>query len=115
MAASKEFRLYLGQCFWTGISIAYMTGLIIPILVAAQPGQDQNVQLQNCLTAYSLLGVGEMLGGLAMGLVVDKLSSKSGVVMNVLSIIISCAVALIQINSGSFTWLSYMFTFCWGF
>jgi hypothetical protein len=67
MSVSKEFRLYLGQCFWTGISIAFYTAILGPILIMAQPGVDPSIQLQKNLMAFSLLGVGEMLGGVFMG------------------------------------------------
>ena len=56
-----------------------------------------------------------MLGGLAMGQIVDKLSSKTGVIINVLSIVVACCFALAQIRVGKLNWISYMLTFSWGF
>lgn len=34
MMVASEFRFFLGQCLWTGVTIAYYSGLINPILVS---------------------------------------------------------------------------------
>ena len=40
MMISKRMRFYLLQCFWTGISIAYFSGLVTPIIVRQLPGVE---------------------------------------------------------------------------
>ena len=56
-----------------------------------------------------------MLGGLLMGKVVDKISSRAGVILNVLLIIVACLLAIWQIQRNQFDTVSYLFTFAWGF
>lgn len=67
MIKSNEMRLYLGQCFWTGISIAYWSGLIGPTVVRSLPNLGVTEQLSASLYAISMLGIGEMVGAILMG------------------------------------------------
>ena len=115
MLKSEEMRYYLGQCFWTGISIAYWSGLIGPTVVRSLPNASVNAQLSASLYAISMLGVGEMVGGLLMGQVVDKLGSRIGVIINVLTIIFACSVTFWEIASNKYSWVTFLYTFAWGF
>jgi|LauGreDrversion4_2_1035121.scaffolds.fasta_scaffold246454_2 hypothetical protein len=37
MLISKEMRLFLAQCFWTGVSESYWQGLVGPIISRSLP------------------------------------------------------------------------------
>jgi len=67
MSISPRFRFYIGQCFWTGISIAYFSSLVSPIIGKSLTQYDELVKLEKTLYCISLLGVGEMLGAFIMG------------------------------------------------
>ena len=108
-------RYYLGQCFWTGISIAYWSGLIGPTIVRSLPNAGVTEQLSASLYAISMLGIGEMIGGILMGQIVDKLSSRIGVIFNVLSIVLACGVTFWQVEQNKYSWVTFFYTFCWGF
>lgn len=114
MSISPKFRLYIGQCFWTGISIAYWTGLVTPILVMALPNLSETEQLEKVLYAVSLLGVGECLGAVVMGQIVDKVNSRVGVIFNLISIIFACVMSVIQIKRKVYDVWAFVFTFSWG-
>jgi predicted MFS family arabinose efflux permease len=62
-----------------------------------------------------MLGIGEMLGGIFMGKIVDRYGSKTGVIWNVITVISACLISLWQIERNKFDWLSFIFTFAWGF
>lgn len=44
MTLSKRFRLMIPLCFWTGISIAYYSGILVIALVDTLPDESPNVQ-----------------------------------------------------------------------
>lgn len=67
------------------------------------------------MVALSMLGIGEMIGGIFMGKVVDKLNSRIGVLCNIASIILACSLSLVQIYQNKYNWVSFLFTFSWGF
>ena len=112
---SRRMSLFLPQIFWTGISTAYWSGLIATIVARTIPEKSENDQLIASLYALSVLGVGEMVGSATMGLTVDKLSSRTGCILNMVNIVVVWAVSLMQIQSNKDNALVYAFTFVWGF
>ena len=60
-------RLLLPQMFWTGISLAVYTGMLVPMITDTLTGTDDNEQLMKSMFAMVSLGIGEMLGGLVIG------------------------------------------------
>ena len=63
----------------------------------------------------SVFGIGEMAGSIFMGLVVDKISSKVGCIVNMICVVIVWAVSFMQIQANKDNILVYFFTFVWGF
>jgi len=63
---SPRMRWLLPQIFWTGISIAYWSGLAATIIVRTIPDKSESDQLIASLFALSVLGVGEMVGSFLM-------------------------------------------------
>ena len=62
-----------------------------------------------------MLGIGEMVGGVAMGQVVDNFGSRVGTILNVLTIVFACGISFWQIESNQYDWVTFLFTFAWGF
>jgi len=67
LMTSKRMLVLLPQIFWTGISIAYWSGLVAIIVARTIPDESENNQLIAALYALSVLGVGEMVGSIVMG------------------------------------------------
>ena len=101
--------------FWTGISIAYWSGLIATIVARTIPDKSENDQLVASLYGLSVLGLGEMIGSLLMGFVVDKIGSRVGCIFNMVNLIIVLVISLEQIKRNKDDMLVYAFTFVWGF
>lgn len=114
MAFSKRFRLFIGQCLWVGVSVAFWSGLLTPIMTLSLEEFTQNEQLEKTLYALAVLGIGEITGGYFMGLIVDKTSSRIGCVFNILSIIIACGLTYLQLRRNSYDWLTFLMCFMWG-
>ena len=81
---SKRMRWLLPQIFWTGVSLAYWSGLAAIIIARTIPDKNTHDQIQASLYGLSVLGVGEMVGALVMSQIVDRVSSRAGVFVNVI-------------------------------
>jgi predicted MFS family arabinose efflux permease len=62
----------------------------------------------------SALGVGEILGGIFTGYMIDRYGNKNTVYCNLLSIVVQTVVALAYITIDEYSWLAYAMTFTWG-
>ena len=82
---SKRMRWLLPQIFWTGVSLAYWSGLAAIIIARTIPDESAHNQLIASLYGLSVLGVGEMVGSVVMSQIVDRASSRVGVLVNVVS------------------------------
>lgn len=85
---SKKMSLLLPQVFWTGISLAVYTGLLVPIITDTIPGDDPNDKFMKSMFAMVALGVGEMMGGLFIGYIIDNYGNRKAAVANILLILI---------------------------
>ena len=115
LIGNRRMIRLLPEIFWTGISIAYWSGLVATIVARTVPEKPENEQIAASLYALSVLGVGEMLGSIFMGLVVDKISSKFGCLVNMINVVIVWAISFMQIQVNKDNALVYAFTFIWGF
>jgi len=61
-----------------------------------------------------VFGVGEIIGGLLMGKIVDYLGPRKTVFINIAVIFIMACVTCGAIYIERFTYLSFAMTFCWG-
>ena len=93
LIGNRRMIRLLPEIFWTGISIAYWSGLVATIVARTVPEKPENEQIAASLYALSVLGVGEMLGSIFMGLVVDKISSKFGCLVNMINVVIVWAIS----------------------
>jgi len=82
LTVDSRFRLLVPQLLWTGVSISYFSGLLLTLLTLSTPS------LRDALLAHAAFGLGEILGGLLIGFVVDKLGSKRAILLN-LSLLLS--------------------------
>lgn len=115
LMTGKRMRMLLPQIFWTGISIAYWSGLAAIIIVRTIPNEDSSDQLIASLLALSVLGAGEMVGSLFMSQIVDRISNKAGVYTNVINMLFVWLFSYLMIRENQQGILIYTFTFSWGF
>lgn len=60
------------------------------------------------------LGVGEIVGGIGMGIIVDKIGAKKSSLINSLLILIQTVLVCIYIEIDNYSFLAYAMTFAWG-
>ena len=67
--------LMIPQIFFTGISIAFYTGLFVPFIFKAIKANEftENEIFAKSMNVMSLIGVGSLVGTLATGQIYDRL------------------------------------------
>ena len=60
-------------------------------------------------------GVGEVLGGVLSGPIIDSIGTFWGCYVNVLIVLIEGVVTVISIHSGEYNWVTYFMCFMWGY
>jgi predicted MFS family arabinose efflux permease len=100
---------------WTGISISIYTGLLVPIIFDSMPvDYEPNIEFSDSMFAMISLGVGEILGGIGMGLIIDRIGSKKACYINIVNVINACATVILYIYIDEYNWLAFVMTFAWG-
>jgi len=70
----KDKRLwhFVPECFWSGISMAFFIGLLVPMIVQTLPNDDPNTQFMKSILTMVALGTGEMTASLSVGQIIDR-------------------------------------------
>lgn len=84
LLVSKKMLPLIPQLCWTGVSIAVYTGILLPIITDTLP-EDEKFELS--MLAMVSLGVGEIVGAIGMGIIVDKIGSKKSCWINVILVL----------------------------
>ena len=82
---------------WTGICAAVKTGLLIPIIDNSVVGATENVRLEKSVFAFVPLGIGEILGSLFIGYVIDHQGNRPAVTCTVVSVVLQAFFLLVII------------------
>ena len=65
------------------------TGLLVPIIYDTLPLEyESNVSFELSMFAMVSLGIGEILGGILMGIIIDKIGPKRSAFINVSLVLI---------------------------
>ncbi|CDW90286.1 major facilitator superfamily protein [Stylonychia lemnae] len=114
LISSKKMLPLIPQLIWLGISIAVYSGLFLIIIIDTQSiGDDQYKFSQSMLTMVSF-GIGEIVGSLVSGFMIDKYGNKKTVLLNILLISIQTIIMIICMIDYRFSYFSYFLTFTWG-
>lgn len=108
------------ETLYTGVSIAFYAGMLIPIMVEQQKRDpiyyylSDNEMASNALFAMMVFGVGEIVGASSAGLLIDRVGPRltAFFIISVLSATI--LVTLINLKSSEFGYKSYLMTGAWG-
>jgi MFS family permease len=108
-------RKLLPYITYSGISLSIYTGLLVPMVVTTIPNETENQQMMKSLFSMVTLGIGEIVGSLFMGQVIDKLGNKYSSSLNVLAVTIQTLVTLLFLYRNKFSLMVFGMTFLWGF
>eukprot|EP00349_Pseudokeronopsis_sp_Brazil_P009169 CAMPEP_0202961908 /NCGR_PEP_ID=MMETSP1396-20130829/6006_1 /ASSEMBLY_ACC=CAM_ASM_000872 /TAXON_ID= /ORGANISM="Pseudokeronopsis sp., Strain Brazil" /LENGTH=204 /DNA_ID=CAMNT_0049682117 /DNA_START=859 /DNA_END=1473 /DNA_ORIENTATION=+ len=76
--------------------------------------KSYNEKFQASMMAMMTLGVGEVLGGIVMGYLVDKYGSKNTTYINIFNTMMASALVGLYLYQDSYSYLAYIMTFYWG-
>ena len=103
---------------WTAMSQAAFSGSFVPLMNATMeidyPDWNDNKKLSMSLFAMIPLGVGEIIGSLAMGKVSDKYGPKTTVIIVLILTLTAFVVLFATIVNYRFNALTFVMTFMWG-
>jgi MFS family permease len=98
MMFSKKMLFLIPELMWTGISISIYTGLLVPLIYDTMPAiETNNEKFESSMMAMISLGVGEIFGGIVMGVIVDKIGTKKSCFVNIINVFIACSLVIIYL------------------
>lgn len=99
MASNNRMLWFLPQLLWTGVSIAYYSGILVTVISDSVVGPESEQQYKSVL-AMIAFGCGEVLGCFFIGFIIDKLGSKrsSFFILGIIIIMTVVSVIFISIN-----------------
>jgi predicted MFS family arabinose efflux permease len=103
------------QLLWTGVSIAYFSGIFVKMMSDSMSMYDAKYQYKWSMLAMVVFGLGEILGCFFTGYIVDKFGSKVASILNVCIVVVMTLVTLAFIVVYKFGWMAFLMTFIWGF
>lgn len=108
-------RRFAPQMFWTGVSIAFYSGALIPMITnTITESTDSDLKLEKSMLAMIVFGVGEVCGCLFIGQMIDNYGSKMVSLINVAIIVLMTFVTLAFLGINQFNLLAFLMTFLWG-
>jgi predicted MFS family arabinose efflux permease len=102
-------------CCWTGITIAFYSGVLVSMLASTMPGIDTHTQYESSMMAMVVFGFGEMFGCFFAGYVIDKKGSQFAAIVDLASIFVTIIVTLLFLAENKFNYLAFAMAFLWGF
>ena len=103
---------------WTALSAAAFSGSFVPLMNATMlidhPDWSDNTKLSMSLFAMIPLGLGEIVGGLVIGKVSDKLGYQTTLKIVLVTTLVAFGILFGTIANYRFNALTFVMTFVWG-
>lgn len=94
MMINRRMLMLLPLVMWTGVSVAFYSG-VLTIIVSNSINEADNLKQYYSQLAMIAFGVGEILGCFFIGYIIDKIGSKKASWVNVGICIVMTACTLI--------------------
>jgi len=114
LLVSKQMFPLLPFMFFTGLVISYYAG-VLPNLVSLSVVGSNSEKDSKSAYAMIVFGVGESLGGLSVGKLIDLKGRKFGLVLELVFCLTACVLAFIQAYVDTYTALCFFTALFWGF
>jgi MFS family permease len=90
--------------------------LLTPIIYTSMDEEvmTDSEKFEKSMLAMMTLGIGEIIGGIVMGYLVDRIGTKKACFINVFNITFTIMITAIYINQNSYSGLAFFMTFLWG-
>jgi predicted MFS family arabinose efflux permease len=96
------------------VSIAFYTGLLVPIIYDSLPDESEAEKFELSMLAMMALGVGEIIGAYLMGRFVDLLGPKTSCLVNMVLVLLSSLTVIYYLFRNDYGFLAYFMAFIWG-
>lgn len=113
MAIDRRMLVLMPQILWTGVSVAFYSGILVDAIAASVVGTDAEQQYKAVL-AMIAFGVGEILGCFFIGWIVDRFGSKNAAWANVGICLVMTVVTVAFLVVNEYNALAYIMAFMWG-
>eukprot|EP00347_Sterkiella_histriomuscorum_P021544 403333605 len=112
---SKRMLIFLPQLLWIGVSIAIYSGLLVTIIQTSLTDVTNiNKKNEKSMLALVAFGVGEIVGAMIIGQIVDRMNSTIASFFNVLFIAITTVLTIIFLIYQEYNWFTFVMAFMWG-
>ena len=117
---TKKMMLINMMLIFSGVSIAFWSGMLTPIMVLqleadpANKDMAENVKTSHALYAMSCFGVGEVFGGVLQGIVIDRCGMRAANFTVMLVIVVMTLVTVLNCQNLHYGPMSFLMTFLWG-
>lgn len=100
MAINKRMLVFLPQLLWTGVSIAYYSGILVSVISDSVVGATESEQQYKSVLCMIAFGCGEVLGCFFIGNIIDRYSGKIATffILGIIVIMTGVSVTFIIIN-----------------
>ena len=107
------------ELVYSGALLAYWSCLLIPIMALELSTEnpkytDKHIDSM-ALQALVFFGLGEVICGAIMGYVNDKVGAKKTCLVNIIIIIITTALTILNLYELEYNFLTFVVCFMWGF
>jgi MFS family permease len=115
MTSSRRMRMFLPQLLWIGVSIAVYTGILVPMInLSLKDVANSNTRFEYSMFAMVAFGLGEIVGGLLIGQVVDRRGSKLASLVNMGLVAFTVLLTLFYLSYLRYNLLVFLMAFMWG-
>ena len=112
---SKDMLFLNLNLIWNGATIAFWSSILTPIMILQNPELDEDEQLSKALYGMVAFGFGEVIGGFAHGILIDKIGSKKAVIVNLGILVAAIAATIISLKSLEYNFYTFLMCFMWGY
>lgn len=86
----------------------------MPVITSTLPGRPSHEVFELSMLAMISLGVGEIIGSIFMGIVVDAIGSKKACFINLFFVSLQTGCVILYLYLNEYSWLAFAMTFLWG-
>lgn len=115
LLVSKRMLYVVPYIFWSSISYAIYAGSLVVLMNQTMNSDwSDNKKTQNSLFAMIGLGVGEIVGSIVCGKILDKWNQKAGLIYDMIITAIAFAFLITYNEVRNYGVVTYFMTFFWG-
>eukprot|EP00347_Sterkiella_histriomuscorum_P020663 403336944 len=115
MIGHPKMRYLIPQIFYTGVSIAFYTGLFVTFIFKTLPSYySESEQFSKSMSVMSLIGLGALFGTILIGYTYDKFGHKPASIQNIVILLVVALFVFAFGETREYNYQVFMMTLTWG-